>query len=84
MEKDNLFFMEKAFELAELAYKEEEVPVGAVAVLDNEIIGRGYNSVIKNSDPTAHAEIIALREAGKAVKNYSLACSYWGYQIQYY
>ena len=72
MEKDNLFFMEKAFELAELAYKEEEVPVGAVVVLNNEIIGRGYNSVIKNSDPTAHAEIIALREAGKAVKNYRI------------
>jgi tRNA(adenine34) deaminase len=72
MEKEPIYFMEKAVELAELAYKEEEVPVGAVVVLNNEIIGRGYNSVIKNSDPTAHAEIIALREAGKAVKNYRI------------
>lgn len=72
MGKDNLFFMEKAFEQAESAYKEEEVPVGAVVVLDNEIIGRGYNSVIKNSDPTAHAEVIALREAGKTLKNYRI------------
>lgn len=72
MEQNHLFFMEKAFEQAELAYKEDEVPIGAVIVLNNEIIGKGYNSVIKNSDPTAHAEIIALREAGKTVKNYRL------------
>lgn len=72
MEKEPIYFMEKAYEQAELAFKEEEVPVGAVVVLDNEIIGRGYNSVIKNSDPTAHAEIIAIRQAGKLVKNYRI------------
>ncbi|MCX6583301.1 MAG: tRNA adenosine(34) deaminase TadA [Candidatus Aminicenantes bacterium] len=72
MEQDHLFFMEKAFEQAELAYREGEVPIGAVIVLNNEIIGKGYNSVIKNSDPTAHAEIMALRAAGKAAQNYRL------------
>lgn len=72
MEQDHLFFMEKAFEQAELALREGEVPIGAVIVLDNEIIGKGYNSVIKNSDPTGHAEIMALREAGTTVRNYRL------------
>ena len=62
--------MEKALAMAELACKAKEVPVDAVVVLDNEIIGSGYNSVIKNSDPTAHAEIIALREAGREIGNY--------------
>ena len=70
MENSELFFMEKALAMAELACKAEEVPVGAVVVLDNEIIGSGYNSVIKDSDPTAHAEIIALREAGREIGNY--------------
>lgn len=72
MENEHLFFMEKALELAGQAYSEEEVPVGAVVVLDAQIIGSGYNSVITLSDPTAHAEIIALREAGKTIKNYRL------------
>ncbi|HLP44893.1 MAG TPA: tRNA adenosine(34) deaminase TadA [Candidatus Kapabacteria bacterium] len=72
MDQDQLFFMEKAFEQAELAYQAEEVPIGAVIVLNNEIIAAGYNSVIKNSDPTAHAEIIALRAAGKTLNNYRL------------
>jgi tRNA(adenine34) deaminase len=67
-----LFFMAKALELAEQACREEEVPVGAVIVRDNEIIGSGWNSVIKLSDPTAHAEIIAMRDAGKAIGNYRL------------
>ena len=70
MGNKELFFMEKALAMAELAYKANEVPVGAVVVLDNQIIGSGYNSVIKDSDPTAHAEIIALREAGRQIGNY--------------
>jgi tRNA(adenine34) deaminase len=49
-----------------------EVPVGAVVVHDNQIIGRGQNRVLRDSDPTAHAEIVALREAGFALKNYRL------------
>ncbi len=64
--------MKKAYEQAELAYANQEVPVGAVIVLDDEIIGRGYNSAIKESDPSAHAEIAALRGAGKKVENYRL------------
>ena len=49
-----------------------EVPVGAVVVYENKIIGRGQNRVLRDSDPTAHAEIVALREAGLALKNYRL------------
>ena len=70
MKKDELFFMKKALEMAELAYQHQEVPVGAVVVLDNEIIGSGYNSMIKNCDPTAHAEIVALRAAAEKTGNY--------------
>ena len=70
MEKDELFFMKKALEMAEMAYYRLEVPVGAVVVLDNEIIGTGCNSVIKNCDPTAHAEIVALRAAAEQIGNY--------------
>lgn len=72
MDIDHIFFMEKAYEQAELAYQADEVPIGAVMVLNNEIIATGYNSVIMNSDPTAHAEIMVLREAGKKLKNYRL------------
>ena len=50
-----------------------EVPVGAVVVLDGRVIGRGHNRVIAASDPTAHAEIVALRAAAEAVNNYRLA-----------
>jgi len=49
-----------------------EVPVGAVIVHKNKIIGRGQNRVLRDSDPTAHAEIVALRQAGLALKNYRL------------
>jgi tRNA(Arg) A34 adenosine deaminase TadA len=49
-----------------------EVPVGAVVVHKNKIIGRGQNRVLRDSDPTAHAEIVALRQAGLALKNYRL------------
>jgi tRNA(adenine34) deaminase len=72
MKKDELFFMKKALEMAELAYQNLEVPVGAVVVLDNDIIGTGCNSVIKNCDPTAHAEMLALRTAGEKTGNYRL------------
>lgn len=72
MEKDEHYFMGQAYALAQQAYAEQEVPVGAVVVLEGEIIGRGYNSVRKTSDPSAHAEILALREAGKHVGNYRI------------
>jgi tRNA(adenine34) deaminase len=61
-----------ALEEARRAESEGEVPVGAVVVLDGQLIGRGRNRVIANLDPTAHAEILALREAAAAVGNYRL------------
>ena len=71
-EKDEVYFMREAFKLAEIGCKRGEVPVGAVVVLNNKIIGKGCNLVIKSMDPTAHAEIVALREAGKKVKNFRI------------
>jgi tRNA(adenine34) deaminase len=65
-------FMHRALELARRAQEEGEVPVGSVVVLDNEIIGEGWNRPISASDPTAHAEIQALRAAALAAKNYRL------------
>ena len=72
MNKTELDFMKEAMQLAQQAFKMEEVPVGAVLVSNNKVIGKGYNRVIKTSDPTAHAEIIALRQAGKKIRNYRL------------
>ena len=64
--------MGEALALARSAQARGEVPVGAVVVKDGAIIGRGGNATIAGSDPTAHAEIAALREAGRAVGNYRL------------
>ena len=61
-----------ALEMAREAEGLGEVPVGAVIVLEGRVIGRGRNSPIASSDPTAHAEILALREAGAAAGNYRL------------
>lgn len=66
------FFMRAALEQARLAEDAGEVPVGAVLVVDGAIIGRGYNQPISASDPTAHAEIMALRDAGRRLANYRL------------
>jgi len=65
-------FMHRALELARHAEEAGEVPVGAVVVLNNEIIGEGWNQPIVSHDPTAHAEIVALRAAAQRVKNYRL------------
>ena len=65
-------FMRRALELARQAQAENEVPVGAVVVLDGKIVGEGWNRPISSSDPTAHAEIQALRAAAGAMKNYRL------------
>jgi tRNA(adenine34) deaminase len=62
-----------ALEEARRAEAAGEVPVGAVVVLDGRVIGRGHNRVIAASDPTAHAEVVALRDAAQAVSNYRLA-----------
>ena len=65
-------FMQAAIEQAKLADKKNEVPVGAVVVLDGQIIGRGFNQPISVCDPSAHAEVMALRDAAKNVENYRL------------
>ncbi|WP_415905196.1 tRNA adenosine(34) deaminase TadA [Neptuniibacter sp. QD48_55] len=65
-------WMEEALLLADRAEEINEVPVGAIVVLDGEIIGRGWNKPISGHDPTAHAEILALRDAAANVGNYRL------------
>ena len=69
---DKNFFMEEALKEAKKALEKGEVPIGAVVVLEEDIIGRGYNQPITKNDPTAHAEIIALRDASINLKNYRL------------
>lgn len=65
-------WMQQALKLATQAEAIGEVPVGAVVVHDNKIIGRGFNQPISSHDPTAHAEIIALRDAAATMGNYRL------------
>jgi tRNA(adenine34) deaminase len=65
-------FMRRALELAQRAQAEGEVPIGCVVVLDGRIVGEGWNRPIASSDPTAHAEIQAMRAAAQAQKNYRL------------
>jgi len=72
MDNPDDLFMREALVLARQAEANGEVPVGAVVVVDGEIIGRGFNSPIAKSDPTAHAEILALREAAAGLRNYRL------------
>jgi tRNA(adenine34) deaminase len=68
----NEVFLREALELAREAERAGEVPVGAVVVVDGRVIGRGRNSPISTNDPTAHAEMLALREAAAAIGNYRL------------
>lgn len=65
-------YMQRALELAREAEIAQEVPIGALVVLENKIIGEGFNSPISRNDPTAHAEIIALRNASQTMQNYRL------------
>jgi len=65
-------WMREALELARRAESEGEVPVGALVVRDGEALGRGWNRTVSLNDPTAHAEILALREAGAKAANYRL------------
>ena len=69
---EDLTYLRTAIAEAQDAEANGEVPVGAVVVHENRIIGRGQNRVLRDSDPTAHAEIVALREAGRALDNYRL------------
>jgi tRNA(adenine34) deaminase len=75
---DDDYWMRQAITLAKEAARNGEVPVGAIVVLDNKVIGEGFNQPISSCDPTAHAEIIALRDAAKKTNNYRLidACLY--------
>lgn len=66
------YYMREALSLARSAECLGEVPVGALVVRDGEIVGRGFNSPIGASDPTAHAEIAALRDAARNLDNYRL------------
>jgi tRNA(adenine34) deaminase len=66
------FWMEEALRAAQRALEAGEVPVGAIVVCAGEIVGRGWNRNLTESDPTAHAEIIALREAGANLGNHRL------------
>ena len=66
------FFMESAMELARESFFKDEVPVGAVVVKENIIIGRGRNTVIADNDVSSHAEINALRSASKELNNFRL------------
>ena len=69
------YWMQKAIDMALLAQQIDEVPVGAIVVKNNEIIGQGYNQVICHSDASAHAEIQALRSASQLLKNYRIVDS---------
>ena len=64
--------MQAAIHLAKISYEKNEVPVGAVVVFENNIIGKGSNSMISENDVTAHAEINAIRDASRNIGNYRL------------
>ena len=70
--KEDTYFMRRALAQAEKAVERGEVPVGAVVVKDGMIVGRGWNRPISNNDPTAHAEIVALRNAAQKLGSYRL------------
>ena len=66
------FFMQQAINEAKKAYELNEVPIGAIVCRDGKIIGTGYNRSINDCDPSGHAEIIAIRDAGETIGNYRL------------
>src|SRR3954462_10067117 len=70
-ERDELW-MEEALRAAQRGLEAGEVPVGAVIVCDGRVVSRGWNRNVSDSDPTAHAEVVALREAGRALGNHRL------------
>ena len=72
MQYNDEYWMQQAIELARKAAFEDEVPVGAVLVKDNQLISEGWNQPIQNNDPSAHAEMMAIRNAGKTLGNYRL------------
>ena len=72
LELNDEYWMRHALQLAKRAWEEGEVPVGAVLVHNNQVIGEGWNRPIGRHDPTAHAEIMALRQGGLVLQNYRL------------
>jgi tRNA(adenine34) deaminase len=73
--KSDVYWMQQALILADRANEFGEVPVGAVVVRDDAIVGKGFNQTISARDPTAHAEIVALRDAAQILDNYRLVDS---------
>lgn len=69
------YWMRHALQLADKAQSQGEIPVGAVLVKDNKVIGEGWNQSISLHDPSAHAEMVAIRDAGKNLQNYRLVNS---------
>ena len=72
IEDVDVTLMREAIKLAKKGRELNEVPVGAIVTFKGEIVGKGYNQCIRNQDPTAHAEIIAMRAAAKHIGNYRL------------
>lgn len=73
--EQDVYWMQQALALADKAQQQGEIPVGAVLVKDNQLIGEGWNQSITLCDPSAHAEMMAIRQAGKKVQNYRLVDS---------
>lgn len=71
-DSEHEYWMSRAIQLARKAEQQGEVPIGAVMVQHNEIVGAGHNQPIATNDPSAHAEIVALRNAGQTLNNYRL------------
>ena len=71
-ESTDQYFMQQAFKLAQKAEEYNEIPVGAVVVYEGKIIGEGFNQSILLNDPSAHAEMLAIRQAGKYLNHYRL------------
>lgn len=72
MSSSDELWMREALQAADCALLAGEVPVGAVVVLDGRVVGRGWNRNLADSDPTAHAEIVAMRQAGQTMGNHRL------------
>lgn len=72
IEDSDQYFMEQAFKLAQQAEQYNEIPVGAVVVYQGKVIGEGFNQSILLNDPSAHAEMLAIRQAGAYLNNYRL------------
>lgn len=70
--EQDIYFMQQALKCAKKAQEKSEVPIGAIIVKDNKIIAKGYNKSITLKDTTAHAEIVAIRNACKNINNYRL------------